>query len=254
MLTDYMTGLPLSFCPGGFSMARPAVTLPEAHDQDAPLLIEDPLATKPSQWNDVDDGDWAPAMVVNPSAAASSLGLGPGWEGSYECVGNPTRASMNIVETEPGRAPNTIRIVANMSFDTVTQTGGFAVRLAHAAQPLKLRLAGGGATVAAGNDHVGYAAEVVAAKQEQETEVILRPRAAYQDVARKASDTAKISPFHINATDLRVMSLLSSVERVYNQTKQVPTEPFGHSFHLWFRESANVHLRNLVVYIRWRFG
>lgn len=207
-------------------MARPTVTLPEGRHQDAPLLIEDPLASKPAQWNDVEDGDWAPAMVVNPSAVANSLGLGPGWEGSYECVGNPTRASMNILETEPGRAPNTIRIVANMSFDTVTQTGGFSVRLAHAEEPLKLQLAGGGATVGAGNDatdYVGYSAEVIAAKQEQETELILRPRAAYQEVARKASDTRKISPFHIDPTDLRVESLLSSVERVFNQTKQVLT-------------------------------
>lgn len=205
-------------------MARPAVTLPENYDQDAPLLIEDPTATKPAEWNDGEDGDWKPAMVPNPSTAASSLGLGPGWEGSYECVGNPTRARINIVETEPGYAPNTIRIMANLSFDTVTQTGGFAVRLAHDATPFNIKLKGSGTTVGATDENVsvndGYTAEVVRAKEEQQSQVILRPRGKQED-ARGPNDTSKRGLFNVNATDSRIVALLSSVEQVFNQTKQV---------------------------------
>ena len=198
-------------------MTRPVMTFPNADHQDEPLLIEDPLATKPSEWDDVDDGEWAPAMVANPAAAASSLGLGPGWEGSYECVGNPTRARMNILETEPGGRPNTIQIVANMSFDTVTQTGGFAVRTAHSEKPLEFELMGSSTTVGAGDAgaRAGYTAELVHAKQEQEPQVILRPRQA------TTHDSATIGPFNINATDSRIVALLNSVERVFNQTKQV---------------------------------
>ena len=96
-------------------MSRPVEMLPEGHNQNAPLLIEDPAAKKPAEWDNAEDGDWAPALVVNPSAAANSLGLGAGWEGSYECVGNPTRARMNIVETEWGSEPNTIQILTQVT-------------------------------------------------------------------------------------------------------------------------------------------
>eukprot|EP01043_Picozoa_sp_COSAG02_P031471 COSAG02_NODE_2056_length_9981_cov_99.588194_2_plen_214_part_00 len=208
-------------------MARPAVTLPENYVQDAPLLIEDPTARKPAEWNDAEDGDWKPAMVPNPSTAASSLGLGPGWEGSYECVGNPTRARINIVETEPGPAPNTVQIVANMSFDTVTQTGGFAVRLAHEAKPFNIKLQGSGTTVGANDDddddasaNDGYTAEVVRVKEEHQSQVILRPREKQED-ARRPHETSNRGLFNVDETDSRIVALLSSVEQVFNQTKQV---------------------------------
>lgn len=227
-------------------MTRPAVVLPEGYDEDAPLLIEDPTATKPPEWNDAEDGDWGPAMVANPATAASSLGLGHGWEGSYECVGNPTRARINIVETEPGRVPNTIQIVANMSFDTVTQTGGFAVRLASEGKPFNIKVKGGGTTVGSNDDtsaNDGYTAEVVRAKQEHESQVILRPREK-QEVARGPHGTRKRGLFNVNATDSRIVALLSSVERVFNQTKQVQQMRFSPSYTLVVvRNSANVYLR-----------
>lgn len=222
MLTDQTTGIGLSFCPGGFSMTRSVISDLEGHNLDAPLFIEDTQSTRPAEWDDAEDGEWAPAMIVNPSAAASSLGLGPGWEGSYECVGNPTRARMTIVETVPGRLPNTIKIVANMSFDTVTQTGGFAVRPAKPAhaESFRFKLKGTGTTVGADDTsgtQVGYTAEVVETKQEQESQVVLHPRAGTRP------GPSGSGPFIINATDLRIVNLLDSVERVFNQTKQVPS-------------------------------
>jgi hypothetical protein len=219
VLTDQTTGMPLNFCPGGFSMARSvttsAVPAIEPDDGDAPLFIENPLATKPPEWDDVDDGTWAPEMIINPSSAASSLLLGAGWEGSYECVGNPTRVSMDILETEPGRAPNTVRLVANMSFDTVTQTGGFAVRPAQAGKPFRFRLEGDDTAAVPG----AYRANVVASKQEEpeiSAHVVLQPESS-----SALHVTPPGPPFNINAKDERVVGLLNSVERVFNQTKQV---------------------------------
>lgn len=170
VLTDERTGLPLGFCPGGFSMTRsvatPQTRLPSYAPNYTPLMIEDPGATKPDEWDDEDDGEWSPALVVNPAAAAGSLGLGEGWVGSYECVGKPTRAEMNILEVEQRAADpaNVVRFIANMSFYSVTQTGGFAVRPSvGSSKPLQFDITGESTTAVAQDQGVYKAAfEVVA--------------------------------------------------------------------------------------------
>ncbi|KAJ1659231.1 hypothetical protein GGF38_004110, partial [Coemansia sp. RSA 25] len=45
---------------------------------DEPLLIPDPKAQKPADWDDEEDGDWAAPMIPNPRCA-DAAGCGP-WE------------------------------------------------------------------------------------------------------------------------------------------------------------------------------
>ena len=256
-LTDQLTGLPLALCADGFAMTRSLPAEVSAQRQ----FIADPKAAEPEEWDAAEDGEWAPPVIPNPDSQArviqSILAPGEGWEGSYECVGNPTRAKLNVLEPSDSwlsemsegiiyaltRRESTpkMRMVVNMSFDTVTQTGGFALRAAPSG-PLRVAVRGQDARLNARSD---YTASVEALEEERGEEqeqgtveqaeqpspaqprrkplrrLVLQPHASV--VAAGGGRSGDFMPFRLNATEKRAAALLSSVEQVYNSTTQVAT-------------------------------
>ena len=247
-LTDQLTGLPLALCADGFAMTRSLPAEVSAQRQ----FIADPKAAEPEEWDAAEDGEWAPPVIPSPDSQArviqSILAPGEGWEGSYECVGNPTRAKLNVLEPSDSRLSELsegikyaltrrestpkMRMVVNMSFDTVTQTGGFALRAAPSG-PLRVAVRGQGTRLNARSD---YTASVEALEEERGEEqeqgaveqaeqpspaqprrkalrrLVLQPHASV--VAAGGGRSGDFMPFRLNATEKRAAALLSSVEQV----------------------------------------